>query len=317
MKKVISILLAVIFFVMIFSGCTENKISKSDEKIDVVCTIAPVYDFVSFIAGEKIDKFNIRLLSGNGDVHGFQPSLKDALDIQSCDILIAVGTSLDSWTEKLEGTQNVNIFKLFDCLNEEQKLLFDKDHEHSHDGDIHHDFEYDEHIWLSLKLSSIIVDNLSELLCDIDPENGVIYQKNALDYIEKLKALDEKYKSALEESKDKTVIFADRFPFGYLMRDYGITCYSAFKGCVSDADASFETVIKLAENARKFKKKTVLVLENSDHAILKAIKGAAEEQEIDFAVMDSCQTVMEKDAKNFDYIKTMEENLNSLKKALL
>ncbi len=317
MKKVISLLIAVGFSAMIFSACTETKISKNDEKIDIVCTIAPVYDFVTEIAGEEIDRFKVRLLSGNGDVHGFEPSLKDALDIQNCDILIAVGTSLDSWAENIEDTQDVTLFKLFDCLKEGQKLPLDQEYVHTHNEESHKDSEYDEHIWLSLRLSSVIVDKISELLCEADPENGVIYQKNALNYIEKLKSLDEKYKSALDESKDKTVIFADRFPFGYLMRDYGITCYSAFKGCVSDADASFETVIALTENVRMLDKETVLVLENSDHDILKAIKGAVEDKKIDFAVMDSCQTVMEKDAKNFDYIKTMEENLNSLKKALL
>ena len=312
MKKIIALVLTLIFAVGIFSACREENISTSDTgKIDVICTVAPVFDWVLEIAGDLSDNFEVTLLSNGTDVHGFQPSARDIADIQKCDILITVGGASDIWIDNIEGLDKVSKVRLFDLLPKDELLTSSGDHHHTeHEVD-----EYDEHIWLSLKYAQLQVDGICDALCEADPQNGIIYKKNAAYYCEKLRELDKNYIKAAEDSRDKTVIFADRFPFAYMMRDYNLTCYSAFSSCSTDASASFEVVIDLAKKVQDCNKDTLIVLENSDKAVAKAISDAAGKA-MEFVVMDSCQSVSSKDAAEFDYVETMRKNLDTLEEAL-
>lgn len=64
----------------------------------------------------------------------------------------------------------------------------------------------------------------------MDKDNSQLYQDNADAYINKLAGLDSDYENVCENSRLKTVIFGDRFPFRYLVDDYGIDYYAAFAG---------------------------------------------------------------------------------------
>ncbi len=313
MKKVVALVLILIFAVGIFSACGEGNISTSNtDKINVICTVAPVFDWVLEIAGDLSDNFEVTLLSNGTDIHGFQPSARDIAEIQKCDILITVGGASDIWIDNIEGLDKVSKVKLFDLLPKAE-LLISSSEPHHHTK--HQDDEYDEHIWLSLKYAQMQVDGICDALCKVDPQNGIIYKKNAADYCEKLRELDKKYMKAAGNSPSKTVIFADRFPFAYMMRDYDITCYSAFSSCSTDVSASFEVVIDLAKKVEDCNKDTLIVLENSDRAVAKAISDAAGKV-MEFVVMDSCQSVSSKDAAQFDYVETMTKNLGTLEAAL-
>lgn len=313
MKKFIVLVMVLIFAVGIFSACKEENISTSDtDKIAVICTVAPVFDWVLEIVGDLSQNFEVKLLSNGTDVHGFQPSARDIADIQNCDILITVGGASDIWIDNIEGLDKVSKVRLIDLLPKDELLNLSGDHHHTE----HEIDEYDEHIWLSLKYAQMQVNGICDALCKVDPQNGIIYKKNAADYCEKLRELDKNYIKAAENSRDKTVIFADRFPFSYMMRDYNITCYSAFSSCSTDASASFEVVIDLAKKVEDFNKDTLIVLENSDKAVAKAISDAAIGKAREFVVMDSCQSVSSKDATEFNYIETMTKNLETLEAAL-
>ncbi len=316
MKKNIYILLLMISAVILFSACGEPQKAKNDSgKINVISTLAPACDWVSEIAGEKAELFNIKLLSNGGDLHGFQPSARDIAEIRESDILITLGGISDIWSEKLDGLDRVKELKLMDILDEEKLIIPDEEDENHHNH-MHSKTEYDEHIWLSVKLAKMQVDGICEALCDIDPQNGIIYRRNAADYCEKLDLLDKRYQEAAQGSKDKIVIFADRFPFSYLMKDYGVISHSAFQGCSTDSDASFETVVRLAEQVTACDKKTILILENSNHTVADSIIAAVPECDFELEVMDSCQTVTSENVKEFDYLQVMEKNLEALTKAL-
>ncbi|MBQ9737671.1 MAG: zinc ABC transporter substrate-binding protein [Clostridia bacterium] len=314
MKRFVSLFMMLIFAVGIFSACKKENISTSDtDKIDVICTVAPVFDWVLEVVGDLSQNFEVTLLSNGTDIHGFQPSARDIADIQNCDILITVGGASDIWIDNnIEGLDKVSKVRLFDLLPKDELLTSSGDHHHTeHEVD-----EYDEHIWLSLKYAQMQVNGICDALCEADPQNGIIYKKNAADYCDKLRELDKNYMKVAENSRDKTVIFADRFPFAYMMRDYNLTCYSAFSSCSTDTDASFEVVIDLAKKVEDCNKDTLIVLENSDRAVAQAISDAAVGKDREFVVMDSCQSVSSKDVAEFDYAETMIKNLDTLEAAL-
>lgn len=311
-KKILSVFL--IFSIIItLAGCNTAVPNQDSEKLSIVCTTFAAYDWTREIVGNKADEFQLTLLGDGADLHSFQPTTEDIAKIHTADLFVQIGGTTEEWTNDIYLGDKA--LKLFDLLDEGEKLCVNEEHT-NHTNHQHSDNEFDEHIWLSLKLAQPMVNGICERICDLDTANGAKYQKNCAEYIEKLKSLDKEYKSAVEDSKDKTVIFADRFPFAYLMEDYDIVCYSAFEGCSSDTNASFDTIAHLTEDIKTYNKDTVLVLENSAESVVEPLKSALSGRTLETAVMNSCQSIDKDTAQNTSYIEIMTKNLNSLKKAL-
>ena len=184
---------------------------------------------------------------------------------------------------------------------------------HGHD----HGEEKDEHVWLSLKNAQALCVTLADALCAIDPDNKNTYIANAAAYRDKLAALDADYKAAVDGAAHKTVLFGDRFPFRYLVDDYGLRYYAAFAGCSAETEASFETVSFLAKKVDELGLPCVLTIEGAQHRIAETIvqNTAGKNQKV--LTMDSMQSTTSKDVANgATYLSVMEKNLSVLKEAL-
>jgi len=201
--------------------------------------------------------------------------------------------------------------------NHEHKDDADHDHDHDEDGHHHDEVEYDEHVWLSLRNASSLVNELAARLQIIDPENKDYYAGTAAEYTSKLGDLDSRYLAAVKKAKNKTVLFGDRFPFRYLVDDYGLKYYAAFVGCSAETEASFETVAFLAKKADELKLNNVLVIENSDQKIAKKIVETTKAKDQKIVEMNSMQSVTaDQIADGATYLGIMEANLKALEAAL-
>ncbi len=307
-KRVLAVVL--IFAISAAVSACGGGLPEQD-KISIVCTGFATYDWTREIIGSNADKFDLTLLGGGIDMHSFQPTAEDIAKIHTADLFVQIGGITEEWTKALD-LEEKKTLNLLSLLDDTEKLnTADKNHQHKFSEN-----DFDEHIWLSLKLAQKMAEAICKSICELDKVNGVQYQKNCAGYIEKLKALDKEYETAVEGSKSKIIIFADRFPFAYLAKDYDITCFSAFDSCSSDTNASFDTIIHLAEEVKKHNKDTVLVLEASAESVVIPLKNALGGQIPDTAVMNSCQTMDGKTAQNTSYIEIMTQNLEALKKAL-
>ena len=180
-----------------------------------------------------------------------------------------------------------------------------------------HGEEKDEHVWLSLKNAAVLVGAISNALQELDPDNKGIYATNAAAYIEKLSALDSAYQSAVDGAACKAVLFGDRFPFRYLVDDYGLSYYAAFAGCSAETEASFETVSFLAKKVDKLGLPCVLTIEGKNHKLAETIVQSTAGKNQKVLTMDSMQSMTSKDAANgTTYLSAMEQNLSVLKEAL-
>ena len=309
MKKAVILVALACLFIAVFSGCANER---ETDKINIVCTTAPAYDWVTEILKGRETNFLIELLGYGGELHSYEPTVKDMVMLHDSDLFVKVGGVTESWTEEIVFSEKTKVVKLFDFLDEKDLLL--NSHEGHHHGEDHDFNEYDEHIWLSLKLSQKAVWGLTESICEIDPEFSEIYKKNGTEYIEKLERLDQEYEDTVSPYKNPTIIFADRYPFSYMMEDYGIFCHAAFEGCSSDASVSAKTVATLISRIEENDKKFVLVLENSKKQVVEAINSSLKDKKVEPLVLNSCQMV--KEARTFDYCEVMRENLKALKKAL-
>jgi len=310
----------------LMTACSGNT-AKSEKK-QIVATIFPEYDWVMNVLGDKAGDYDVTMLLDNEvDLHSFQASAADIMKISSCDMLIYVGGESDEWIEdaiKEAVNKDMIVINLLETLGDavkEEEIVegmegeeHDHGHGHDHEGD---EVEYDEHVWLSLRNAEIIVNAIADAFAGIDSANAAVYSSNAADYAGKLKNLDAEYKEAVNGAAVKTVLFGDRFPFRYFTDDYGLSYYAAFVGCSAETEASFETVIFLANKVDELGLKAILTIENSDGKIAETIKKSTKSADQEILMLDSMQATTSKDIKNgATYLSIMEKNLEVLKKAL-
>ena len=329
MKRILKICLYTITLaVAVFMvGCKGNDLPVDDGKLKIVTTIFPEYDWVKQIAGDSNNLDITFLMKNGGDLHSYSPSAEDILKISSCDMLVYVGGESDKWIEEiLENSVNSNIktINLMNVLGEKAKEeelvegMEDDDHDdHDDHDDDDAELEYDEHVWLSLDNAQLFVKSITENLCAIDSENAGTYKANCERYLSQLDALDDEYEDVIENSKYKTLIFADRFPFRYLTDDYDLSYYAAFKGCSAETEASFETITFLANKADELNLPRILTIDGSDGKIAKTVAATSKNKDRMIYSLDSLQSVTDNEVQSGKtYIKAMESNLEILKKAL-
>ena len=195
-------------------------------------------------------------------------------------------------------------------------------HEHAeaHEDEHHHheEAENDEHIWLSLKNAELLVMNLADALSKVDTAHATEYHMNAGLYIAKISALDAQYRAATDSAHFKTILFGDRFPFRYLVDDYGIKYFAAFVGCSAESEASFETVAFLAGKMDSLALPAIFTIDGSNGKIARAILDASKKsKEVAVLTLNSMQSVTDAQMQaGADYLSIMRENLEVLKKAI-
>ena len=207
-----------------------------------------------------------------------------------------------------------------DAEHEEDADHDDTDHEEDADHDHDHEEpEYDEHVWLSLKNAELFVKYIEEKIetLDDDEESVKKYKENAEAYTAKLAELDKKYEETVGNAANKTIVFGDRFPFRYLVDDYGLDYYAAFIGCSAETEASFETIAFLSGKIDELSLKSILKIETSDGKIAETIKENTKGKDQTVLTLDSMQAVTEKDTeKGVSYYDIMQKNLEVLTQAL-
>ena len=318
MKNLICIVISVILVIACLASC---KGEEKDSKISIVATIFPQYDWTAEVLGDKADGVNLTLLLDSGvDLHSYQPTAKDIVTVSSSDLFIYVGGESDEWVEDvLKEASNKDMKKI--ALMDAGDLLVEETvegmQETEEEGEEEEETEYDEHIWLSLKKAQVCVEAIAKALGEIDSDNAQYYKNNADAYIEKLKSLDKEYEETVSNSTQKTLIFADRFPFRYLTEDYGLNYFAAFKGCSAESEASFETISFLANKVNELSVPCVIAIEGSDRKIAKTVISTANNSSLSIVTLNSMQTITLKDVKSgTKYLDIAKSNLDSLKKAL-
>ena len=317
-KKIFAAVMGLILAISA-AGCSKTQ-QPSSKGIKVVCATAPLFDWTGKIT-EGTDGTDLSLIIGNGtDLHSFQPSAKDIISIKNADVLVYVGGESDGWIrDALKETSNKNqqVVCLMDILKDaivEEEVVEGMQGEE--DGHEEHDHEegpeYDEHVWMSLRLAGRACKAIEEALEKVSSKDAAKYRANLDAYLAKLTELDRQYEDMVKSARLDTMIVCDRYPFRYLAEDYKLKYSAAFVGCSAETEASFETVKFLADKVKSLDPKAVLIIDNSDGKLAKTVLETAGKSSVKVEVLDSMQSC----GPELDYIKTMTDNLEKLKTAL-
>ena len=323
MKKLLSVLLAVMMLTGVLSGCGTVSNDNSDT-LSVVTTIFPEYDWVTNILGDNPAQADVTMLLDNGvDLHSYQPTADDIIKVSQCDLFIYVGGESDEWVEdalKEAANKDMIVINLLDVLGDavkEEEVVDGMEAEEAEEAEEEEEVEYDEHVWLSLKNAVTLVGAIKDALVKLDADHADTYIANADAYVEQLNTLDRSYQFVADNAKNKTVLFGDRFPFRYLTDDYGLTYYAAFVGCSAESEASFETIAFLAGKVDELGLPAVLTLEGTEHKIAETVVATTKAKDAQIMAMDSMQSTTSEDVKNgATYLSIMEKNLDVLNSAL-
>ena len=311
-KKICAALL--VFSTAMFCGCqNQNKTENSGGKLKIVTTIFPAYDFAKNIFGETAEVS--MLLKPGMESHSYDPSAKDVVKIDECDLFIYNGGESDAWVENiLKSTENVKALKMVDAVEMLGEEHTDGMTAEEHDEHDHDDEEYDEHVWTSPKNAALIAASIRDKAKEIAPENAAVFDKNAESYIAKINSLDERFAELLAGEK-RYFVFGDRFPLLYFFKEYGLNYYAAFPGCASETEPSAQTISFLSKKLNERDTiKTVFYIELSNH---KLADNLASESNLPTAEFHSCHNITSSDFEAGEsYISLMERNYQTLKTAL-
>ncbi|MBP8594064.1 MAG: zinc ABC transporter substrate-binding protein [Ruminococcus sp.] len=306
-----------------FSGCAEGS-AKNTDKLSIVCTIFPEYDWVRQILGSHADDAQITyLLDSGADLHNYQPTAADMVKITTCDLFIYAGGESDHWVEDAlseaenKDIRSISLLETLGDLAKEEELIEGMEPEEEEEEEAEEEGpEYDEHVWLSLRNAQTLCTAITDQLCQIKPELETDLRSNCDSYNAQLDELDGKFSLLFDDHPDTTLIFGDRFPFRYFVDDYGVDYYAAFVGCSAETEASFDTVTFLAGKLEELDPGVLFTLEGSDQKIAETIisNSAADAQ---IAELDSIQSVnAQQISDGASYLSLMEKNYETLKEVL-
>lgn len=308
-KRILALLVAAITAAVLLCGCSLVE-KPSGGRLQIVTTIFPAYDFARQVFGGKAD---ITLLLKPGtESHGYDPSARDIVKIDGCDLFIYNGGESDAWVDNvLKAADNVDAVKMMsfvEALEEEELIGAEEEH------DDHSDEEYDEHIWTSPKNAALIVDGIKREAVRLDAPNAAYYEQNAAAYSEKILALDSRFDELLAGER-RYFVFGDRFPLLYFFKEYDLNYYAAFPGCGSETEPSAQTIAfltkKLSENDTV---PTVFCIELSNRKLAETL---ADENGLSVAEFHTCHNITADDfAAGESYVSLMERNYQTLQSAL-
>lgn len=297
-------------------GCSGVETADSADKPLIITTIFPAYDFARQVFGDTAE---VRmLLKPWQESHSYDPSAKDIVEINGCDLFVYNGGESDQWVESvLQAAPDVETFRMTDAVSlldeEHSEGMQEDDHDHDHaDGD---EEEYDEHVWTSPDNAAAIVRALGSRAKALFPDSAAELDSNTESYAAQIGKIDGRLKELLD-GEERYFIFGDRFPLLYFFKHYGLNYYAAFPGCGSETEPSAQTVTFLLDKlGQPDAVKAVFCIELSGRKLADVL---AEDSGLDVVEFHSCHNITADDfAAGETYVSLMERNLQTLEKVLV
>jgi len=260
------------------------KSLNQSEKIAVITSFNPLYEFTKQIGKEKID---VSILVPFGiEPHDWEPTISDLQKIQNADLIIINGVGFENWIDNVEAINSDTV--IVDTSNGISII------------------QNDPHIWLNPVFAQTQVENIAESIIKIDSTNEKFYRENADNYISKLDMLDKQIKQELTECKKDFIAFHDAF--SYFAIQYGLNQHTIISSNEPHEEPSSRTLESIINLAKDHDIKIIFAEEAVDTRTSQVIANEINGQVLILSPLE----VGDSD----NYISKMENNLANLKEEL-
>jgi len=302
MKKMLFIFGIIAVIAVAIVALTTYKQNTNTNKISVVTTLFPLYDFTKNIGQDNVE---VSLLLPPGvESHSFEPKPGDIVKISEADVFVYTGRFMEPWAEDIvKGIANKKLI-VVDASNGINMIpgVF-------HDAD-EPAGSLDPHIWLDFDNAKIMVDNITKSLSEKNPSNAQYYQQTADEYKSALSKLDNEYKIALSKCQSKEIVYGGHYAFGYLARRYGIE-YIAAQGLSPDAEPTAQDLVRLVE---QIKAKNIQYIFYEELTSPKIAETLSKETNTKMLLLNAAHNLTKEDFENkATFLSIMKDNLESLK----
>lgn len=338
-RAVLLFIAVILSLVLTACGAADKYKNLDENKITIIATLFPQYDFARQIAGDNANV--VLLLSPGMESHSFDPSPTDIIAIQNSDIFLYTGPYMESWAaDVIEGIESdtrivdlsahVPLVKQEDIEKEYEEAhaghnhgegeecdeveLEEVGHEHEHSHTHEHDHTYDPHIWTNPMFAKIMVEDIVAALIECDPEHAAEYEQNRDAYLAELDRLDTEIRAMVAEAERHELFFGGRFAMYYFTKEYGLTYDAVYDSCSSETEPSVQSVMHVIEEMKEHDIPVIYYEELVDPRIARTI---AEEIDCQMLLWHSCHSVTKKELEaGVTYLELMWKNLENLKVGL-
>lgn len=308
MKKLFAIIGVIILVSIVaityFSIETTESIqeeSSSDEKIKVIASFYPYYEFTRNVAGDSADV--TQYLPMGAAPHNWEPRIGEIQSMKSADVFVYNGIGMEPYVDKLIDSGEFDEV-VFVNASEGLNLIKVEDNES--------DSVWDPHVWLDPILIKQQVNKIKDGLIQVDPKNTKQYEKNAMEYNAKLDALDAKIRSSLADCKKDTVVPFHR-AFTYFGERYDINIFS-ISGIAPRAEATAAEIAKFVDYVKENDIKVIFAEDLINPRLSEIIAAEAGADVMIFSPIEGL--TKDEISQGITFLDKMEQNIDVLQIAL-
>ena len=319
MKKTMPVFVLVVLALSLCACTAQNSVletTREGEKISVVTTIFPVYDFARAVTGDNAEL--TILLKPGAEIHSFEPTPADIIKIQNADLLLYIGGESEFWMERVlvsMGNNGPPTLMLMDTVEAvEEEVVEGMEFEMEDMDEEGEKADLDEHIWTAPANAILMVNAIAAALAEADAAHAEDYRANAAAYSGQIEALDKDFREVVDSASRKLLVFGDRFPFRYFADAYGLQYRAAFPGCSTDTEPAARTIAYLIDTVRDNRIPYIFYIELSNGNVADAI---CEQTGAEGLLLHSCQQISRDDFEaGATYVSLMRQNMENLRKGL-
>jgi len=239
--------LAAAFASIVLAGCAAAP-GDDDGRPRAAVTISIIADMVGAVAGDAVEITSIVPIGGDPHVYEAKPS--DARLVAEADIVFRNGAGLERWLDQLidTGVDDQPVITVTDGVTPQVQT------EGQYAGDP------DPHMWMDPQLAMAYVDNITEGLSELLPDQAGEFQANAQAYKERISQLDEEIRelvATIPEDNRKLVTTHDAFR--YFGSRYGFEVIATIWGISTEREPSADEVRRIVDAVRASGVPTVFV----------------------------------------------------------
>ncbi|HEX6254003.1 MAG TPA: zinc ABC transporter substrate-binding protein [Nitrososphaera sp.] len=304
----IATLIPLAMIATIYTGRPAPQDRQDQEKITVVASFYPLYEFASRVVGDRAEVSS--LVPAGVEPHDWEPTAEDVSRGRAADVMVINGAGFERWVDEMEAKVVANTSEGIEFNYKEGKEVGDDEHGHLEatvGGGVN------PHIWLDPILAKHQIDKIRDVMVSSDPANADYYNQNADRFTAELDSLDAFIRSELADC-DKSDFIAFHDAFIYFSERYDLRQHS-IHGVSPEGEILPQTIQQIIELANEFDINVIYSEDLIDSRLADTIANEIPDGKV--LVLSPIEGIgNEEQAAGIGYIDKMKQNIANLKEGL-